>query len=522
MMDHVLSLISAAALAISCLITGVVWAAPVEPQIILDRPLALAGEEKPFYVLVRFQVPEPKSVSTTERPALNIALVLDRSGSMSGGGKLSYAKQAAKLVVDSLQPRDRLALVEYDDVVSVMWPSAPLEAPALVKQLIDDLTPRGSTDLSGGMMQGAEQVRQHLKAKAINRVLLLSDGLANAGITDPARIARMARQVRRTGIGISTLGLGLSYNEDLMQEIAESAGGQYHYIEAPEQLAGIFRRELHSLFRTVARDVTLVFEAAPAVRAVKVFGAKAESKGGKTLVGLEDFVAGEQRSLLLRLETSPLIIGRAALGTLRLSYQEVSGNSRQQSAHEVAVQVTRDEYEVQKAANKEVDVEVAMVEAERRHAAALKTYQQGRFSEARREMLELAAELTARQAKLGDVRLAKKLEALSVEQGQMQSLASAGASAPAQAASAYLKSSKQRLYQAKKGQRASYFLREGDKGFEVERLQKALAAAQAYNGPIDGTFSAEVGQAVEHYQQRQGITADGIAGPATLHELGIY
>ena len=137
-------------------------------------------------------------------------------------------------------------------------------------------------------------------------------------------------------------------------------------------------------------------------------------------------------------------------------------------------------------------------------------------------MLELAAELTARQAKLGDVRLAKKLEALSVEQGQMQSLASAGASAPAQAASAYLKSSKQRLYQAKKGQRASYFLREGDKGFEVERLQKALAAAQAYNGPIDGTFSAEVGQAVEHYQQRQGITADGIAGPATLHELGIY
>ncbi len=513
-----------AALAISCLMPGAARAASVKPQIILDRPLALVGEERPFYVLVRFQVPEPSTARTAKRAPLNIALVLDRSGSMAEGGKLSYAKQAAKMVIDSLQPHDRLALVEYDEVVSVMWPSAPLETPAMIKRLIDELRPRGSTNLSGGMMQGAEQVRRNLDGEAINRVLLLSDGLANAGITDPADIARMAREVRRAGIGISTLGLGLSYNEDLMQDIAENAGGQYHYVEAPEQLAGIFRRELHSLFQTVARDVALVFEAAPAVRTVKVFGAAAESKHGRTLVALENFVAGEQRSLLLRLETSPLILGQTALGTLRLSYEEVNGKTRQQLAHEVTVQVSKDENEVQKAANKEVDVEVAMVEAERRHAGALKTYQGGRPAEARRQMQALATDLAGRQAELGDVRLAKKLEALRIEQRQMQTVASASvsASAPRQAASAYLKASKQRLYQAKKGRRGSYLLREGDKGFEVERLQKALAAAQVYSGPIDGTFGAEISRAVKDYQQRQGISADGIAGPATLHELGIY
>lgn len=517
-----LTLLLAAALAISCLMPGAARAASVKPQVILDRPLALAGEAKPFYVLVRFQVPEPTAATTAKRAPLNIALVLDRSGSMAEGGKLSYAKRAAKMVIDSLQPRDRLALVEYDEVVSVMWPSAPLETPAMIKRLINDLLPRGSTNLSGGMMQGAEQVRRHLDGEAINRVLLLSDGLANAGITDPANIARMAREVRRAGIGISTLGLGLSYNEDLMQDIAENAGGQYHYVEAPEQLAGIFRRELQSLFQTVARDVALVFEAAPAVRTVKVFGAAAESKHGRTLVALENFVAGEQRSLLLRLETSPLILGQTALGTLRLSYEEVNGKTRQQLAHEVTVQVSKAENEVQKAANKEVDVEVAMVEAERRHTAALKTYQEDRPSEARRQMQALAADLAGRQAELGDVRLAKKIEALRIEERQMQSVATASASAPPQTASAYLKASKQRLYQAKKGRRGSYLLREGDKGFEVERLQKALTAAQVYSGPIDGTFGAEVGRAVKDYQQRQGITADGIAGPATMHELGIY
>lgn len=137
-------------------------------------------------------------------------------------------------------------------------------------------------------------------------------------------------------------------------------------------------------------------------------------------------------------------------------------------------------------------------------------------------MQALAADLAGRQAELGDVRLAKKIEVLRIEERQMQSVATASASAPPQTASAYLKASKQRLYQAKKGRRGSYLLREGDKGFEVERLQKALTAAQVYSGPIDGTFGAEVGRAVKDYQQRQGITANGIAGPATMHELGIY
>lgn len=532
-MIHGMKAASGAALMFAALVSSAVSAAvPPEggvlsPEIEIDSPVISADSDAAVYVLVRFAVPETGPAAEADRPSLNLALVLDRSGSMESKGKLEYLKTAAKMVVDSLNPGDRLAIVEYDDRVTVMWPSSPVEAKSMMKRLIDGLHPRGATDLSGGMVRGVEEVRQYLREERVGqervtRVLLLSDGLANRGITDPRAIRRLVREARHGGARITALGLGLDYNEDLMQDIARYGGGNYYYIENPRQMAGIFGREMRMLFRTAARDVTLHFEPGKAVRSVEVFGYEAETAIGETVVRLEDFYAGEERSLLLRLDVAAGDPGALGLGSLRLDYLDVAAEQRQTVTSPLSVRVSSDGTEVDEARNGEVEVEVALVEAERRHAEAVQLLQSGQHDAARQQLQTLAEDLERQNNRLNDPRLAAKVEALEVEQKDVAEIAAAPPAAAMDLASGFMKSSKQRLYQAGKGQRGGYLLREGDAGFEVEDLQQALTRSGHYAGPVDGDFGPELKRAVEAYQKENGLAIDGVAGPATLRQLGLY
>ena len=301
-------------------------AAPVSPKIELDRKVILPGKKRPVYVLIEFDIPERKPEPGKERPRMNLALVIDRSGSMSQRGKITYARKAAKVVVDLLSPKDRLAVVEYDDRTTVLWPSTPVEAPEMIKRLIDGLKPRGSTDLAGGMMKGVEETLKHLDREGVNRVLLMSDGLANRGVTRPAAIQRLVREALRKGVSISTAGLGLNYDEDLMQGIAESGAGNYYYIENPARMSRIFRRELSTLYATVAKDARLVFTAAPAVEKVTVFGYAHTREGNRTIIPMENFYSGEKRSVVLRLEVNAAREGGLDLGRLELRYVDALNN----------------------------------------------------------------------------------------------------------------------------------------------------------------------------------------------------
>ena len=491
----------------------------VATSIEIDRPVVLAGDLHPIYVLVRFAAPEPDTAPDRQRPPLNIALVLDRSGSMEEAGKLPYLKKAAKAILGRMSPRDFLAVVEYDDKVTVAWPSSPVESPELVARVIDALTPRDSTDLVAGMMEGVAQVRASLGESTVNRVLLLSDGLANHGVTDPVEIRGLVRRARDQGVPVTTLGLGLEYDEDLMQDIASNSGGAYYYIENPTQTAAIFQRELSTLFRTTARDVDLRFVPGEVVKAVQVFGYASRREDGATVVEFPDFHAGEQRSLVLRLEINPGGAGPARLGVLRFDYENVGDGGRHGHSEELTVDVTRDADRVRHAANREAVVEAALVEAEAEHRASLRLLDSGLWEEAEQRLQKLAAELTARNAAIGDVRLAKKIEALEIES---ESVVDAGMAPAGSSSMMYMKRSKLRLYQAMQGRRGLYMLQSGSQGPEVERLQQGLRDAGAYSGPVDGAYSPELEAAVSDYQSDNGLTVDGVAGPATLRALGLY
>ncbi|MEZ4651369.1 MAG: VWA domain-containing protein [Candidatus Eisenbacteria bacterium] len=153
------------------------------------------------------------------------------------GSRQSHTRsEAAYRLVDAMAPSDVLGVVEYDDEISVLWPASRLTSPDAVKRLISHLEPRGSTNLAGGLFRGIDEVNRHATHGGINRVFLFSDGLANHGITSPREIAAYVREARSHGITVSTLGLGLDYNEDLMQTIAEAGGGNYYFVESPAQM----------------------------------------------------------------------------------------------------------------------------------------------------------------------------------------------------------------------------------------------------------------------------------------------
>ncbi len=289
-------------------------------------------------------------------------------------------------------------------------------------------------------------------------MLLLSDGLANRGVTNRFEIRKLVRRAKKQGVPVTTLGLGLKYDEDLMQDIALNSGGAYYYIEDPTEMASIFQRELSTLFRTAARDVEIRFIPGEMVTGVQVFGYVTRSEGGTTVVEFPDFYTGEERTLVLRLELKRGGVGPVGLGVLRLTYDNVSDGVRVEQNEELAVEVTRDADRVRHAANRDAIVEAALVEAEAEHKISLRELGAGRWKQAQQRLEKLAADLTARNTDIGDVRLAKKIEALEIESG---SVADAGLAPNSAAARVYMKRSKQRLYQAKTGSRGLYMLRAG-------------------------------------------------------------
>ena len=495
---------------------------PLRGTVQLDQPTVLGGGNTVVYAVVNFEGIDIDPGVTKERPPLNLSLVLDRSGSMEDEGKIEYLRRAAKLAVDRLGPRDTLSIVEYDDQITLMWPAKRVGNTSEVKAMIDRLDPRGSTNLTGGMMRGVEEAKNALNGPAradgtITRVILMSDGLANTGVTDPHEIARLVRDAKHDGIRVSAMGLGRDYDEDLMQNIAENGGGRYYYIEHPTQMARVFQEELGSLFDTVARDVEIHFSGTAIIRKVEVVGYDDANGARETKRGLEDVFGGEKRSVLLRLEVAAPSSGHVDLGQVTVNYKTAKGGQAKSFSQALAVDVTNDKSTVERSRNKEASAQATLAESDRVQKEQVKLVQAGRYDEAKKNMTTLSKDLAEKNKSLNDERIRRKIEALNVENEQMSR---AAASPTVQ--QDYLKASKQRLYQAKSGKRMGYALQLGDKGIEVERLQEALKKQGAYKGPIDGVYDDDVKKAVEAYQRSNKMDADGVAGAATMDKMGAY
>lgn len=270
---------------------------------------------------VEWIVQAARAEETAARPPLNLALVLDRSGSMRGD-KLRYVQRAATYVLDLLDERDRVAVIAYDDEVRVVQPSAAVteHVRSELKRQIEALRAGGQTALAGGWLRGCQEAAGDWTG--VSRALLLTDGLANHGITDVEELARHARELRRRGVATSTFGVGLDFNEELLEAMAEQGGGHFFYIERPEQIPDVFRRELGELLAVVAREALLSVPV-PKGLSVEVLGDLPHERDGDRLrIFLGDLSTGEQRALYTRVLLSPDAAGTAVVLRGELQYAD--------------------------------------------------------------------------------------------------------------------------------------------------------------------------------------------------------
>jgi hypothetical protein len=297
--------------------------------------------------------------------------------------------------------------------------------------------------------------------------------------------------------------------------IAENGGGNYYYIESPSQMTRIFQQEMSILFTTVAKEITMTLTTEEDVKRVDVFGFPSKIKGKEIEIEQEDFYSGEKRTLLLRLEIEPVKEGKTKIGKLLMRYMDVEGKRHRKFEKDLSAAVTTDATKVKE--NEKVIAEAILIEAEKRHEDYIRLYEGGKKRKAIEKIQRLEGELVQKNRVHPDVQIIKKIEALRMETQEMREAERSHA-----ARTHYLKKSKQRFYQAKKGKRGKYMLQEGDKGYHVERLQRALKIKGFYKGPVDGIFSHEVTKAVKAFQMMESLTPDGIAGPLTLKALGMY
>ena len=195
-----------------------------------------------------------------ERPPVNLALVLDRSGSMSGE-KLDKAKEAALEVLRHLSSDDIFSLVAYESGVQTLIEAQPVGNGRAIEHAIRSIEAGGSTALFAGVSQGASEVREYLEGgHYVNRIILLSDGLANVGPSSPEELGRLGGALVKEGISVTTVGLGLGYNEDLMTRLAQRSDGNTYFVESSADLPRIFAAELGDVLDVVARRVVVEIE----------------------------------------------------------------------------------------------------------------------------------------------------------------------------------------------------------------------------------------------------------------------
>ena len=279
-------------------------------QMELDQIYAPAGENIDRYLLLTLKT--PKQVPTEfqppqgkKRPSVNFAPVLDKSGSMHGP-KIEHAKQAVLDALNYLQTGDVFSLVTYQSEPECLFEPQEVNSEILqkVRKMVQQIQSGSSTALHAGLELGIQKASKMLRDA--NLVLLLSDGLANQGITDLEIIGQLAKQAHAKGQTVSTIGIGLDYNEALMAEVAEQGGGHFYHIEDPSEIPSFIAGELGEAANWAARDVQLHLEIPPGTAVLPLLAKyQVSQKNENVVISIGDLPCDAEVEIALRLVILP-------------------------------------------------------------------------------------------------------------------------------------------------------------------------------------------------------------------------
>ena len=265
----------------------------------------LLAVETEHRVHCMLELTAPPAPTGRVRPPLHPALVLDRSGSMAGR-KLEVVRECAAFLMRRLAPTDELAIVAYDQDVRLVAPLAHVDLASLLPR-IAAIHSGGQTNLSGGWLKGLEEVGR-ASGEGPRKVLLLTDGLANVGVVDPAVLVSMARNaIEQSDVGTTTIGFGDDFDEDLLTAMADAGRGNAHYAPTPEAAPAIFAREFEDLVSLVAQNVSVEIRPTHEVQVLGVLNAfPVVPVPGGLQVDLGDAYAEETRRVVFELHVPSL------------------------------------------------------------------------------------------------------------------------------------------------------------------------------------------------------------------------
>ena len=381
----------------------------------------------PIRLYVMVLVKADAVLNEAKRRPLNLSLVVDRSGSMAGA-KIDYTRRAATMLVQNLGLSDMLSIVLYNDEVTTLLPPEKVQRKDIINQQVQRITPSGATNLSGGWLEGVKLVAQSLQPDQTNRVIIISDGLANRGVTDTEKLVAFAKQKYGKGVSTTTMGLGEDFNEDLLMQMANAGGGAYYYIENPEGMPTILNEELSGLLSLVGQNlsVTVTGSQAGGVRQMNAY-VEDLAAGGK-LYRLGDLFGDEVKALVLEIQMPAANTeGEMNVASVRVEYDRLADNGVEHIIVErdINVTISRDAALPTRKGNPEVTQQVMLLKAAQARRKAVALADEGKFNEASQILEQAVIEIRQSEVSSNDT-LQDESAALSREADALKATSDGG------------------------------------------------------------------------------------------------
>lgn len=344
----------------------------VEP----DYSVRLADKAGEAYVKVTLAADK---VAASSRPSVNLAIVLDRSGSMSGD-KIVKAREAACEAIRRLDSKDIVSVVAYDNRSEVIVPAQYVTEKEAIIARINSIRPCGSTALFDGVSAGAAELKK-IKGKCeISRVLLLSDGQANVGPSSAEELGRYGALLMKDGIAVSTVGLGVDYNEDLMTRLSQKSDGNSYFVEKSDDLPRIFASELGDVLSVAATKVALKVKFGVGFTPVSLIGRDGRILDGVVTIDLNQLYGGQEKYVIVKCDAAPGAVGSAReIANAEVTYVDPKDEKSKTVTGVGTVTYSADAAAVSASVNKSVVRERALNENALRTEEALRRADRGDF-----------------------------------------------------------------------------------------------------------------------------------------------
>lgn len=306
------------------------------------------------FVRVRLSGLAPKD---ERRPPLNLALVVDTSGSMEGA-PIERAREACGKLIDAMSDGDVLAIVAFGSRATTLVHATALDAKtrAAAHRAVEGIQAEGTTDMSGGLAAGIVEVQRNLTQDKINRIILMGDGVPN----EPTSIPPLAANARDLHVPVTTLGLGADFDETQMTAIATTTGGAFHFVDDASLVATVFRDEILKMQRLSARNVSIALLPGPGATIVETLGVPFAPSGRRAILNIGDIAEGQIRDVVVHLRITPRAVGaRLELLDTTASYVPASVNTTLEASQFVGLDVSSDAARVVDATDRDISHQIA-------------------------------------------------------------------------------------------------------------------------------------------------------------------